>query len=320
MIMIENATSLEEAARWFAVLRRNVMTVDEREAFDRWLADDANRAALAQIEHGWEVAGRLAPSSRLAEQPAGISRRMALRAGGGLAASVALGLLAADETGLLSGWGWDGAVETGVGEQREVTLPEGSVIRLNVLSRVRWRLADDRREVSLDAGDALFTVSHNPERPFTVRAGSGSVRVLGTVFSVSLREKDGGVAVREGHVAFTPGSSDQPSEPVQLRAGQGVRFGPRGAGAVTSVAPDQVAEWSDHFVTFDQAELGEVAQELGRYFPLKVRIDPPEAAKRRVTLRLKLQDQNSTLELLRQLLDARIERKSASRVVMRLPS
>jgi len=315
-----DSTPLEEAARWFAVLRRNMMTVDERQALDRWLADDVNRAALAQVERGWELAGRLAPrdAGRLTEPPPRISRRVLLRAAGGAAASAAAGLAVAGWSGALSGWGWDGEVETGIGEQREVTLPEGSVIHLNVLSRVRWRLTGAERQVSLDSGDALFTVSRNPERPFTVRAGGGVVRVLGTVFSVSLRDGAGGIAVREGHVAFTSGEGKP--EPVQLLGGQGVRFDPRGVGKVTAVAPDQVGEWSDHFVTFDQAELGEVARELGRYFPLKLRIDPPEAAKRRVTLRLKLQDQNSTLELLRQLLDARVERKGASRAVMRIPS
>ena len=208
--------------------------------------------------------------------------------------------------------------QTGIGEQREITLPEGSVIHLNVLSRVRWRLSDTERTVSLDAGDALFTVSRNPDRPFTVRSTGGTVRVLGTVFSVSLRDQSGGIAVREGHVSFTPRGAA--ADPVQLGAGQGVQFGPRGIYKIAAVAPDQVGEWCDHFVTFDQAELGDVARELGRYFPLKVRLEPAEAAKRRVTLRLKLQDQSSTLDVLSQLLDAHIERKSARRIVLRLPS
>jgi len=318
--MTDSSSALKEAARWFAVQRRNVMTVHERESLDHWLADPANRAALAQMERSWEIAGRLASQAAAAPPlppPApAFTRRAALRAAGGLAASVTVGVIAA-ESRLLSSWGWDGEVETGVGEQREITLADGSVIHLNVMSRVRWRLTETERQVALEAGDALFTVSRNAERPFTVRAAGTSVRVLGTVFSVSVRDQAGGVAVREGHVAVTPALA---AEPVQLLAGQGVRFGRHGADKVAAVAPDQVGEWSDHFVTFDQAELGEVARELGRYFPLKVRIDPPEAATRRVTLRLKLHDQNSTLDLLSQLLEARIERKSATRVVMRLPS
>jgi transmembrane sensor len=241
-----------------------------------------------------------------------------MRVVGGVAASLAAGLIAADKSGVLSRLGWDGEVETGIGEQREITLPEGSVIHLNVQSRVRWRLSDSERTVSLDAGDALFTVSRNPDRPFAVRSTAGTVRVLGTVFSVSLRDQIGGIAVREGHVAFAP--HGLAAAPVQLSAGQGVRFGPRGIDKVTAVAPDEVGEWCDHFVTFDQAELGDVARELGRYFPLKVRLEPAEAAKRRVTLRLKLQDQSSTLDVLSQLLDAHIERQSPHQVVMRLPS
>ena len=323
--MTGTLSTMEEAARWFAVLRRNVMTVDERESFEHWLAEPANRAALAQMERSWSLAGRLAsgmPDGARRQAAAASSRRTVLKVAGGLAASLALGL-GAKQGGLLSRWDWDGEVETGIAEQREFTLPEGSVIQLNVMSKVRWRLSGAERQVSLLSGDALFTVSKNAERPFVVQTDKGTVRVLGTVFSVSMRDDDGSVAVREGHVAFTPGSAagkDGPDEAVQLVAGQGIRFDDRGAARVVTVPPDQVGEWTDHFVTFDQVALGDVVQELGRYFPLKVRIDPPDAATRRVTLRLKLQDQNSTLDILSQLLAARIERLSSRRIVMHLSS
>jgi transmembrane sensor len=319
--MIEDSTPLKEAARWFAVIRRNVMSMDERQSFEQWMTDPDNRAALAQMERSWDIAGQLTPDAAgpaRAEPAVRVSRRTAMGVAGGLAASLAVGFVAADKSGLLSRLGWDGEVETGIGEQREITLPEGSVIHLNVLSRVRWRLTDSERTVSLDQGDALFTVSRNPDRPFAVRSTAGTVRVLGTVFSVSLRDQSGGIAVREGHVAFAPHGAG--ADPVQIAAGQGVRFGPRGIGKVAAVAPDQVGEWCDHFVTFDQAELGDVARELGRYFPVKLRLEPAEAAKRRVTLRLKLRDQSSTLDVLSQLLDAHIERQSGRRIVLRLPS
>lgn len=44
----------EEAARWFAALRRGVMSVEEREAFEEWRRDRQNRVAFAEIERNWQ--------------------------------------------------------------------------------------------------------------------------------------------------------------------------------------------------------------------------------------------------------------------------
>jgi ferric-dicitrate binding protein FerR (iron transport regulator) len=44
---------LREAARWFAVRRRGVMTVDERSLFEVWVSDADNVAAMARMEQTW---------------------------------------------------------------------------------------------------------------------------------------------------------------------------------------------------------------------------------------------------------------------------
>lgn len=43
----------EEAATWFARVRRGVMTLQERQDYDRWVSHHANRAALAEMEYVW---------------------------------------------------------------------------------------------------------------------------------------------------------------------------------------------------------------------------------------------------------------------------
>lgn len=46
-------TGEDEAARWFAALRRGVMTIQEHHEYERWIAVRANRAALARMEDVW---------------------------------------------------------------------------------------------------------------------------------------------------------------------------------------------------------------------------------------------------------------------------
>jgi ferric-dicitrate binding protein FerR (iron transport regulator) len=45
----------EEAARWFAALRRGVMSVEECEAYEDWRRDRANRSVFAELEHTWNA-------------------------------------------------------------------------------------------------------------------------------------------------------------------------------------------------------------------------------------------------------------------------
>lgn len=44
-----------EAARWFAARRRGMMALEECSAYDHWLADDTNYAALCDMERLWTV-------------------------------------------------------------------------------------------------------------------------------------------------------------------------------------------------------------------------------------------------------------------------
>jgi transmembrane sensor len=55
-------THHEEAAHWFAVRRRGVMTLEERSAFDAWTRQRENRTALAAMDDLWQsLEGAQAP-------------------------------------------------------------------------------------------------------------------------------------------------------------------------------------------------------------------------------------------------------------------
>lgn len=47
------AASDQQAARWFAAVDRGVMTLEERAAYEHWLSQAANRAAIARLEKIW---------------------------------------------------------------------------------------------------------------------------------------------------------------------------------------------------------------------------------------------------------------------------
>ena len=94
----------------------------------------------------------------------------------------------------------NGQYQTTIGEQKILTLLDGSQIQLDTNSRVRVTYGEEMRQVYLLRGKAHFTVSENPDRPFEVYAGSGLVRAVGTAFSVDLAGYDVRVTVDEGRV------------------------------------------------------------------------------------------------------------------------
>lgn len=124
-------------------------------------------------------------------------------AGGALAMAVA----ALAVPGLLGPLLGDGAeavqYATSRGEQRTVALADGSTLQLGADSRVTVRLGAQRRELSLDAGDALFKVAHDTSRPFLVHAGRTTVRAVGTQFEVNRLPTGTSVMVLEGKVAVS---------------------------------------------------------------------------------------------------------------------
>jgi ferric-dicitrate binding protein FerR (iron transport regulator) len=90
------------------------------------------------------------------------------------------------------------------GQRAEITLPDGSVVTLNVASRLRvpTNFAEGNRWVQL-SGEAMFTVAHHRNAPFTVVTGRAVTRVLGTTFVVRNYATDARttVAVRDGKVS-----------------------------------------------------------------------------------------------------------------------
>jgi len=81
-------------------------------------------------------------------------------------------------------WSWASAVAawmrmgselqtlaTAVGQQRSVTLADGSVVSLNTNTIVETHLQRSIREIYLRQGEAHFQVAHDRSRPFLVHAG-----------------------------------------------------------------------------------------------------------------------------------------------------
>lgn len=171
---------------------------------------------------------------------------------------------------------------TGMGEVLRVPLPDGSSLVLNSDSEISFDFSKSQRQVRLVKGEALFEVASDPARPFSVVAGPTRVTAIGTAFSVHRRQGgDLEVVVREGTVDVDGGDP----QPVRVTANFKASTRP---GFNVEIEPLQLEEtgrrlaWSDGMLAFDGDTLAQAAAQFARYSTVRILIDDPEIAQRRV--------------------------------------
>ena len=260
--MKEDAHNAQAFARVEAVssLMRDVPA--PRDASARELARDSYDASIALKE--WRTPPRRARLFAMAASVAllagGLSFVLYLSAPG----------LRSDNAGYV--------LTTPVGENRTVSLRDGSKIMLGGDTRIAIDLSENIRDIELSRGEALFTVARDPARPFRVRAGEATVVALGTEFNVRRGSDRAVVSVTEGQVLVEPAPSILPAailrefkpklRPVHLNAGQQTMAGHAGIESATQIEDSAAAtSWQSGQLAFRMEPLRYVVEDVNRYVP-----------------------------------------------------
>ncbi|MEX2455434.1 MAG: FecR domain-containing protein [Rhodospirillaceae bacterium] len=280
------------AAEWAARLGGAALSGSERRALDRWLDQSpAHSAAFEDAQAAWHKMGklRLAPGALRHDivPPSGASRRPARWA---RVAAVAACLL------LLVGGGalWTGEAvvmmtadyRTGPGEQRLVTLSDGSTVDLGPASAIAIEYTDDARQVEILSGVAYFTAAPadiGESRPFVVEAASGTARALGTRFMVERLAADVEVTVAEHAVEVALATASGGRSTVVVEQGQSVRYSGDRLGVVHDANIERAAAWQRNRLIFDNVPLGDVVAALNRYRRGRIVIADTRLASRKVS-------------------------------------
>ncbi|MEL6302459.1 MAG: FecR domain-containing protein [Pseudomonadota bacterium] len=239
---------------------------------------------------------------------------------GVLAASalIAVGLTA---TILMSSPAEPERLETTIGEQRSITLADGSLLTLNTQSAAEVLIDNETRAVDLIQGEALFDVQRDPERPFTVTVGDTLITVVGTQFNVR-RETDAViVTVVEGQVRVNSTvSSTTPtdSSPALLARGQRASVS---AGVVASIEQtdnlQDTTAWTERRLVFRNDTLSDVVREFNRYNQEAFELAGPTISGERVSGVFKSSDIQSLIAVIEVSFDVEIERLPSGTVIIR---
>lgn len=161
-------------------------------------------------------------------------------------------------------------VETGAAEQKELILPDGSVVLLNENSRLAYATDFAVREVNL-TGEAFFDVTKKNGQSFEIKTNTTKTRVLGTSFNVRAYDKTPvEVAVVTGKVAVES-IEEGIDASVILLPNEGVVYD----ALVKKMEKNKQATqnsvaWKTQELVFDNMALGNVIQTLERYFEIKI--------------------------------------------------
>jgi transmembrane sensor len=276
---IDRHVSLD-ARDWIVRLTSGNVSNPELDRFRTWLAlSPEHKQAFERERTFWQQlqildgASAATPASRQPQRykPAPISRRIFL-AGGGAAAAAAV-TIALPRVEL-----WRRAdFRTGIGEQAEFTLPDGTVAALNTDSAIAVDFQTGLRLVELLRGEAEFRVKPDLPGIFRVTALGGNSDALGTTFLVQLLDGRATVAVSEGRVRVTgpldPGAGGP--DQVELGADEQTQYSRHEQPHATiPVDTDAVLAWRTGRIIFEGRPFASAIAELGRYLPERIVMAP----------------------------------------------
>jgi ferric-dicitrate binding protein FerR (iron transport regulator) len=167
-------------------------------------------------------------------------------------------------------------VKTDFGSQKELTLPDGSLVLLNSGSKLVWneRTFHNKRIVTL-TGEGYFEIKKGSE--FLIKTKNGNVEILGTQLNVFSREKEFRVSCISGKVMVDASNSKQiilPGEMAELTAS--------GLSKRVLAEVDQTAAWKDGRFYFEDKPLVSIFDEIERQFDVSIEYNGEQ--KRKITV------------------------------------
>lgn len=186
---------------------------------------------------------------------------------------------------------------------QKFTLPDSSVVFLAPGSELKFRNRSNARMAIMSSGKVYFNVHRDESAPFSIDAGNGFVRVLGTQFQVSRNDASVRVDVSSGKVLFAakhpnrshPAQADtschldqaDPSchldqakrverstpSPVILTAGMSAVLNAESpAPQIVEQRSGNFATWATQEFTFNGTPLEKVVAELSEYYRKDIKV------------------------------------------------
>ncbi|WP_165825340.1 FecR family protein [Pedobacter yonginense] len=165
-------------------------------------------------------------------------------------------------------------LETSIGEQAQVKLPDGSLVYLNAASYLKYPSSFakfDKRRVEF-SGEGFFVVAKDKAHPFLVKTALQDVEVLGTQFNINsyAYHPEIKTTLLEGIVKISNAAGIsktlQPGEQASLT---------NKSVSVSAVETEYVIAWRKGYFMFNNESLEDIMSKLATWYNIKpVYLDP----------------------------------------------
>ncbi len=161
------------------------------------------------------------------------------------------------------------------GHQSEVRLPDGTLVRLNADSHLKYYSDFEKnRKVWLD-GEAFFDVAHQLERSFRVETDFYTTKVLGTKFNLMAYSNMPYIktTLESGSVSIEKEDGDSMKELTILEPGDEFIFDVTSESyQVQRINVANAISWQSNVLTFENVTLQEITRQLERRFDVNILI------------------------------------------------
>lgn len=160
-------------------------------------------------------------------------------------------------------------LQTPVGGQYKITLPDGSKVWLNAASSLKYPVVFSGKERRVEiTGEAYFEIAKDALRPFKVQLNQMEVEVLGTHFNINsyTDEETVRTTLLEGRVKVITSLENnflQPGQQAQLKPSGNMKI-------VNDVNLEETVAWKDGNFQFENSDIKSVMRQLSRWYDVEV--------------------------------------------------
>jgi transmembrane sensor len=190
-------------------------------------------------------------------------------------------------------------ITTGKGEIKQVILPDSSVVMLNANSSITYQSDFAKHRQLKLSGEALFTVTHDKEHPFTVHTpDSVATTVLGTQFNINCYAggEDVHIAVISGRVRVSKAGKTLDT----LTKAQAIRYNKASQDFTLyyDVTEERITSWATGQWEYDNLRFSDLAVLLQNQYGVTLTTRANELSKLQTHVSINFNKQQSATELL----------------------
>lgn len=182
----------------------------------------------------------------------------------------------------------------------DISLPDKSILDLDVKSKVQIEYFSSKRIVDLKEGKALFSVAKNKKRPFIIKSGRTIIEVLGTTFEVVNLDDTTTVNVTEGIVRVDYVynlQNEKVKTIIQLKKSETLSLNNKGKILnYGKVDVKKIASWENDLLEFDKTTLKDAIKLFQRYTDTQVKFQNYELSQLTISGKFSTKQFESFLE------------------------